>query len=103
LDRDKSNAVALISPLAFTFLEDLIDRAKKTNENPKDFYNNQILNASKEFVNFFNNICKVMEINPEQDLDLVKCISYFNRIAYRQFPDTELKELILLKLRSKIM
>jgi len=95
LDRDESNTVALVSPLAFTLLEDLIERAKNTSENPKDFYNNQILNASKEFVDFFKNFCKVMEINPEQDLDLIKCISYLNRIAYRQFPDTELKELIL--------
>ncbi|WP_411683090.1 hypothetical protein [Clostridium thailandense] len=95
LDRDESNTVALVSPLAFTLLEDLIERAKNTSKNPKDFYNNQILNASKEFVNFFNNFCKVMEINPEQDLDLIKCISYLNRISYRQSPDTELKELIL--------
>lgn len=39
-----------------------------------------------------------MEINPEKDLDLIKCISYLNRIAYYQFPDTELKELILSKI-----
>jgi hypothetical protein len=95
LDRDKSNTVSLVSPLAFTLLEDLIERAKNTSNNPKDFYNNQVLNASKEFVNFFNNYCKVMEINPELDLDLVKCISYLNRISYRQLPDKELKELIL--------
>lgn len=98
LDRDKSNTVALVSPLAFTLLGDLIERAKNTGKNPKDFYNNQILKASKEFVDFFNNFCKVMEINPAQDLDLIKCISYLNRITYRQFPDTELKELILSKI-----
>lgn len=98
LDRDKSNTVALVSPLAFTSLEDLIDRAKKTNDNPKDFYNNQILSANKQFVEFFKNFCKAMEINPEQDLDLIKCVSYLSRIAYRQFPDSELKELILSKI-----
>jgi len=98
LDRDTSNTVALISPLAFTLLEDLIERAKNTSNNLKDFYNNQILNASKEFIDFFKNFCKVMEINPEQDLDLAKCISYLNRIAYRQFPDAELKELIISKI-----
>lgn len=96
MDRDKSNTVALVSPLVFTILKDLVDRAKNTSKNPKDFYNNQILNASKEFINFFKNFCKVMEINPEQDL--VKCISYLNRIAYYQFSDTELKELILSKI-----
>ena len=98
LDKDKSNTVALVSPLAFTLLEDLIKRAKNTSNDPKDFYNNQIFTASKEFVDFFNNFCKVMNINPEQDLDLIKCISFLNRIAYRQFPDTELKELILSKI-----
>jgi hypothetical protein len=98
LDRDESNTVALVSPLAFTLLEDLIERAKNTSKNPRDFYNNQILNASKEFVDFFKNFCKMMEINLEQDLDLIKCISYLNRIAYRQFPDTELKDLILSKI-----
>lgn len=98
LDRDKSNIVSLVSPLAFTLLEDLIQRAKNTSENPQDFYNNQVIKASKEFVNFFKNYCNVMKLNPEQDLDLVKCISYLNRIAYRQIPDTELKELILSKI-----
>lgn len=98
LDRDNSNTVALVSPLAFTLLEDLIERAKNTSKSPKEFYINQILNASKEFINFFKNFCIVMEINPEQDLDLVKCISYLNRIAYRQIPDAELKELILSKI-----
>lgn len=98
LDRDESTTVALVSPLAFTLLEDLIDRAKNTSKSPKDFYNNQILNASKELASFFRNFCKVMEINPEQDLDLIKCISYLNRIAYRQIPDTELRELILSKI-----
>ena len=95
LDRDESYKVALVSPLNFTFLEDLIERAKNTSNNPKDFYNNQILNAGKEFVNFFVNFCMVMDINPRQDRDLLRLISYLNRIAYRQFPDTELKQIIL--------
>ncbi|TWH46788.1 hypothetical protein [Sporomusa sp. KB1] len=98
LDRDKSNTVALVSPLTFTFLEDLIERAKNTGNNPKDFYDSQILNAGKEFVNFFRNFCKAMDIDPEQELDLIKCISYLNRIAYRQVPDAELRELILSKI-----
>lgn len=40
---------------------------------------------------------------PEQDLDLAKSISYLNKIAYRQFPDTELKELILSKITSLLI
>ena len=98
LDRDKSNTVALVSPLSFTLLEDLIERAKNTGKNPNDFYDSQILNASKEFVDFFNNFCKAMDIDPGQELDLIKCIAYLNRMSYRQFPDTELRELILAKI-----
>ncbi len=98
LDRDKSNTVALVSPLAFTFLEDLTKRAKNTSENPKDFYNSQIQDASLKFVGFFKDFCRVMDINPNQELDLAKCISYLNRIAYRQIPDTQLKELILFRI-----
>ncbi|GIO56909.1 hypothetical protein [Paenibacillus cineris] len=98
LDRDELNTVALVSPLSFTLLEDLINRAKTSSDNPDDFYHNQILNASKEFIDFFRNFCKSMNINPEVDTELSKCISYLRRMFYRQFPDTELKEIILAKI-----
>ncbi|MNW40958.1 hypothetical protein D3C74_180840 [compost metagenome] len=98
LDRDITNTVSLVSPLVFTLLEDTIDGAMKTNDIPKDFYNNQILTASKEVRDFFRNFCKAMDLNPEQDNDLIKCISYLKRITYRQFPDKELKEIIISKI-----
>lgn len=98
LDRDISNTVSLVSPLAFTLLEDIINRAKSTGNLPKDFYQNQILNASKEVNVFFINFCKAMELNPEKETDLIKCISYLQRIFYRQFPDTQLKEIITSKI-----
>lgn len=98
LDRDPSTYVSLASPLAFTFLEDLIDRAIKSNNNGCDFYEYQIKPASKEFVSFAKNICRVMEINHESDHDLVRLVGYLNRIRYRQFSDYELKEIILSKI-----
>lgn len=98
LERDDTNEVALVSPLSFTLLEDLVARARNASDNPKDFYNSQILNSSKEFIAFFKNYCKVMGIDPEKEIDLIKCINYLNRTTYRQFPDSELKELILCKI-----
>ncbi|MGG4195790.1 hypothetical protein ABEW50_20310 [Paenibacillus jamilae] len=98
LERDELNTVALVSPLAFTLLEDLITRAKNTSNNPRDFYHDQILNASKELKDFFKNFCKSMNIDPEKDNDLIKCISLLKKISYRQFPDGELKEIILAKI-----
>ncbi|MBT2287600.1 hypothetical protein J7E73_00320 [Paenibacillus albidus] len=98
LDRDVTNTVSLVSPLAFTLLEDILNRAKSTSDLPNDFYHNQILNASKEVKEFFKNFCKVMGINLEKETDLIKCISYLKRILYRQFPDTQLKEIIISKI-----
>ena len=98
LEREITNTVSLVSPLAFTLLEDIINRAKSTSNAPKDFYNNQILNASKEVNEFFKNFCKVMVLNPEKETDLIKIISYLQRIFYRQVPDTQLKEIIISKI-----
>lgn len=94
LDRDPSNTVSLVSPLAFTNLEDLVKRAK-TSENPLDFYKSQILNSNKRLTTFFEKFCKVMNLNPEKEPELVQCVSYLRRILYRQSPDMELKEIIL--------
>lgn len=99
LDRDRLNKVSLVSPLAFTYLEDLIERAKTTANNPNNFYRGQILTSSKEFIKFFNNFCLAMLLNKEEKVDLIKCISYLNRITYRQTPDDNLKEIILDKIR----
>ncbi|WP_248929839.1 hypothetical protein [Paenibacillus hamazuiensis] len=103
LERDESNTVALVSPLAFTLLEDLITRAKNTSNIPQDFYHNQILNASRELKDFFRNFCKSMDIKPEEDADLIKCISILKKISYRQIPDSELKELILSKINFLLL
>lgn len=99
LDRDKSNTVSLVSPLAFTFLEDLIERARSNNGDPNNFYKGQILTSSGEFVRFFNNFCTAMSINRKEELELAKCISYLTRIFYRQTPDSNLTEMILDKIK----
>lgn len=98
LDQDELNTVSLVSPLAFTMLEDLIIRAKNTSSNFQDFYNNQILSSGKELKEFFKNFCRSMDLNPDIDVDLIRCISFLKKISYRQYPDSELKELILAKI-----
>lgn len=95
LDQDSSTYVSLASPLAFTFLEDLIDRAIKSNNNGYDFYEYQIKSSSKEFVSFTNNICRVMEIDYKSNHDLRRLIGYLKRIRYHQRSDYELKDIIL--------
>jgi hypothetical protein len=50
LDSSSNNKVSLVSPLAFSMLEDLIFRAKNTNLNPQEFLDYQIKESSKEFI-----------------------------------------------------
>lgn len=98
LDRDKSNKVSLVSPLAFTLLEDLIYRARNTNKIPDDFYKGQILSSSQENINFFENYCDVMEIDWKKESGIIRCIDYLERTSYRQWPDSELREIVLEKI-----
>lgn len=98
LDRNSSINVSLASPLAFTLLEDLVDRVMKSSNNGPDFYEYQVKTASSDFVKFTSNICKVMEINKDSAIDLERLRSYLMRIRYRQISDYELKETILSKM-----
>lgn len=79
LDRDKLNTVTLVTPIPFPMLQDLIDRANNTSNNPRDFYDFQIKENSKEFIRFFDNYSRVMEINPQKNMDLLRCVDYLRR------------------------
>ncbi|MGB4589322.1 MAG: hypothetical protein WBI17_08830 [Clostridiaceae bacterium] len=99
LDRDSSNQVSLASPLHFTLLEDLINRSKNTSDLPLDFYNHQVSSSSKEFIKFFSNFCSALSIDPLIENDLARCIDYLKRIHCRQFPDSQLKDIVLDRIR----
>lgn len=98
LERDSTYEVSLASPLAFPMLEDLIDRSRNTSGSSNDFYYNQVLTSSKEFIGFFNNYCNVFSINPNEPKDLERCINYLNRIHCVHFPDSYLREILIDKI-----
>lgn len=98
LERDSTYEVSLASPLAFPMLEDLIDRSRNTSGLPNDFYYNQVLTSSKEFVGFFDNLSNALSINPNESKDLECCINYLNRIHCVHFPDAYLREILIDKI-----
>ncbi len=99
LERHENNRVSLVSPLAFTLLEDLIYRAN-TSINPKDFLEYQINASGSKTKKLFQNICNDFGLNPHaKDSDLIKIINYLSRISYRQAPNSELKNMILNNIR----
>lgn len=94
LDRDCFRKVALVSPIACTFLSDLHDRASNTNGKTEDFYSTQIMKNSKPFREFYEKFCTEMRLNSNENDGIFKSIDYLRRIFYKQISEYELKELI---------
>lgn len=94
LDRDCFRKVALVSPIACTFLSDLHDRASNTNDKAEDFYSIQIIKNSEKFQKFYKNFCDEMGLNSNDNNDIFKSIDYLKRIYYKQISEHQLKEMI---------
>lgn len=102
LELSPQNHIALVSPLSFTVFEDLLQKAKDTdNSKPKDFYEYQIKQAGKNTKDFFDKYCKVMGLDEKKDEDIQLAINYLSRSHYRQIPDAQLKEMILDKISMR--
>lgn len=98
LDRNLDICVALVTPLAFQDLEDLLKRANNSNENAEYFYNFQIKSSSAKFQVFYKNLCQTMDLNIDDHKDIQKSIYYLKRVFFHQIPDSYLKEMILQKI-----
>ncbi|MDE6055448.1 MAG: hypothetical protein K2G55_17215, partial [Lachnospiraceae bacterium] len=99
LDRGNERQVALVSPMACSFLVDLHSRAVKTNGKAEDFYYVQIMKSSKEFQKFYKDFCVDMRLNVFEEngiveRDILKSIDYLRRIYYRQISEVEIQERI---------
>lgn len=88
LELSPQNHVALVSPLSFTVFEDLIQKAKDTdNSKLRDFYEYQIKQPGKNTKDFFDKYCKAMGLDQKKDEDIQLAINYLSRSYYRQIPD----------------
>lgn len=99
LERDDYSRVALVSPLNFTLLEDVIRRSRTCNYNSKDFYYIQIEKSGNDTRCLFSNICKAMNIDISTDEGKDCALSYFTRMNIRQFPDSELRDMNLERIK----
>lgn len=95
LDRDNNNHVSIVSPISFILLEDIINLARTSSGDAKDFYQNQVLKANKGMKDFYLEYCKEMKLDINKDTDLIKSFDYLNRTTYHQVPDTNLKSFVL--------
>lgn len=100
LSRDSDSSVALVSPLACTFLFDLNKRALNSNGSADDFITAQIEKSSKSFQKFYYDICDALELDTRKKEDVEKSIDYLKRILYKQLPEYGLDELIRVKIQN---
>lgn len=96
LENSKANLVSLVSPLAFTTLEDITQMARNTDvTKPRDFYEYQIKKSGKKTVEFFCKYCDAMGINPAEESGIATAIDYMSRTFYRNPGNFGLREILL--------
>lgn len=124
LNRDNERRVALVSPLACTFLYDMHKRAANTSGSAEDFYKIQIAKSSTEFNKFYKSFCEEMGLRIEQknteadrkktderqdnrnegninQKNVLKSIEYLKRISYKQMSEYQLNEFISMNIRYR--
>ena len=123
LNRDNERRVALVSPLACTFLYDMQKRAFNTSGSAEDFYKIQIAKSSTEFNKFYKSFCEEMGLRIEQEnteadrketdehqddsnennnyKNILKSIEYLKRISYKQMSEYQLNEFISMNIRYR--
>ena len=124
LNRDNKRRVALVSPLACTFLYDTHKRAANTSGRAEDFYKIQIAKSSTEFNKFYKSFCEEMGLRIEQKnteadrketdkcqdecnedninyKNVLKSIEYLKRISYKQMSEYQLNEFISMNIRYR--
>ncbi len=99
LNRDSRRCVAVVSPMACTFLVDLHGRALNTSGKAEEFFYVQIMESRKEFRKFYQDFCEQMNLNiseqnAEMENEILKSIDYLRRIHYKRMSEYEIQELI---------
>lgn len=92
-----TNRVALVSPISFSYLEDLCHRARNASGHPKNFFNEQIKGSDGKFVKFYKNLLAEFGFQGDDESDMACFLDCLRRIEVRQFPDAEGKNIILEK------
>lgn len=90
--------VSLVSPLAFTYLEDMVDRAKNCGNNYEDFYQDLIGLSNKNFKTQYEDYCHKLGLNTKKINDIAKSVEYLRRTKYIASQETMLKQMIMEKI-----
>ncbi len=87
LDREPKCEYVFVSGLPATFLNDICNSARNSNENPEDFYNHQIKNVGRERDKVFSQFIKALGLDINEKDDLARAFNYLRRIRFELYPD----------------
>lgn len=94
LTKSKNNKVSLVSPIPFTKLKDISDRANKYTKDPKEFIL-EIDQLGTDSLKVFEGFCNIVIGRYDINQDIDKIVDYLCRISFETYPENLLEEYIL--------
>ena len=89
LDREPTNEVKLISGVPSKNLEDICESARKSNNNPEDYYKYQICENGQTRLKTFNDYCSTICLDKDNIDDRVKAFDYLRRTYIETWDDNQ--------------
>ncbi len=87
LDRDPNYEFVFVSSIGSSNLNDICEYARRSDNNPDNFYKGKIQNQSKEINKCFANFCKYLCLNPNNQAELKQAFDYLKRTYIFVYPD----------------
>jgi len=89
LDRDPNNTFALVSGVPGTVIGDICESARKSNDNPEDFYKYQIKNPSRVRHECFEQLCSYWGLDENSESDRAIAFNYLRRFSILLWSDDQ--------------
>ena len=87
LSRNPLYEFALVSAIPAQTIADICESARNSNDNPKDFFTYQIKNVGAGRHKIFNDFCRALKLDPDNEKNLREAFSYLRRTYIELYPD----------------
>ena len=85
LDRDPTYQFFFSSSVGFETFHDICDFARRSDSNPVLFFEEKIKKGSSQINTCFENFCKFMSLDPQEEVDRTHAFNYLKRIHITVF------------------
>lgn len=89
LDRDPSYKFVFVSSIGSRTFADICNFSRRTNDDPKSFYDIKIKQSGQEVKTCFDNFCKAVTLDPGKEDELRQIYSYLRRTFIEVYSDDQ--------------